>query len=323
MILKNSLFFIRSFLYRYDYSSETNVRLPKCVATADGADEDLVSSLSFKTLPKTEDPHQCSETEQEMLEDKMGTCDTHVSNAETNCNLLENGKRKDMDFNESFCFKEKTTLNDGCTEHAIHMSQLSIAETRHELLNTHEMKDDRLSDNEAKMIACQSQTERGENLTIQRAHTIPKLKDTKDSKRKNKCHRRALSLDDNYEQFESQHCPKTTKSKAVPHNTDIGNKQSSDLVIVVDNSNIFIGAQECATAVNPHEKKRNIRVKIQQLVKVFQKGRIVCRAFVQGSSPPITEQVWEVYRYVIDLVRVTDTYTVTHNIITFNSIVCK
>lgn len=322
MILKNLLFFIRSFLYRYDYSSETNIRLPKCVATADGVDEDFVSSFSFKTLPKTEDPHQCSETEQEML-DTMGTCDTHESNVETNCNLLENGKRKDMDFNESFCFKEKKTLNDSCTEHAVHMSQLSIVETRHEFLNTHEMKDEQLSDNEAKMIACQSETERGENLTIQRAHTSPKLKDTKDSKRKNKGHRRALSLDDNYEQLESQHSPKTTQRNAVPHNTDISNKQSSDLVIVVDNSNIFIGAQECATVVNSHEKKRNIRVKIQQLVKVFQKGRVVCRAFVQGSSPPITEQVWEVYRYEIDLLRVTDTYTVNHNIITFNSIVCK
>ena len=73
-------------------------------------------------------------------------------------------------------------------------------------------------------------------------------------------------------------------------------EEMQDIVVAVDNSNIFIGAQECASLLNPKERKRHIRVKIQQLVKVFERGRTLSRAFVQGSSPPSTEQVWEVYR---------------------------
>lgn len=277
-----------------------------------------MASFSFKTLPKTEDARQCSKREQgyvndceiensfkdEVVTDEIEmysacrflastepTCDTHVCNVKPNSDRLEIGKSKDTgDSNESFCFKETP-----------------IGKTSSELLNTHKMNDSHLKDSEAKLkgianLSCQSKNERSENLTIQRAHTSPKLKYTKDSKRKNKGHRRTLSFDDNIEnQTETlkSHSPKTTKRNAIPYNTEISNKHSSDLVVVVDNSNIFIGAQECATIVNLHERKRNIRVKIQQLVKVFQKGRVVSRAFVQGSSPPTTEQVWEVYRYVI------------------------
>ena len=285
-----------------------------------------MSSFSFKT--KTEDARQCSKREEgcvndcarknessfkdEMLTDEINmyseckilestepTSDTHVSNVETNCIPFENCKSKDIvDFDESFYFKEKGTLNDSSTKHATD-TNLSIGKTIYDFLNIHKMNDSHLKDHEAK-----GKTERIENLTIQRAHTSPKLKYTKDSKRKHKGHSRTLSFDDNiqyqHETFKLP-SPKTTKRSTIPQNTEISNKHSSDLVIVVDNSNIFIGAQECSTIVNPHERKRNIRVKIQQLVKVFQKGRVVCRAFVQGSSPPTTEQVWEVYRCVIHL----------------------
>ena len=82
------------------------------------------------------------------------------------------------------------------------------------------------------------------------------------------------------------------------HNLTLATEEMQEIVVAVDNSNIFIGAQECASLLNPKERKRHIRVKIQQLVKVLERGRTLSRAFVQGSSPPSTEQVWEVYRYV-------------------------
>lgn len=67
-------------------------------------------------------------------------------------------------------------------------------------------------------------------------------------------------------------------------------------VIVVDNSNIYIGAQECASAYNVGERKRHVRVKLQNLVKILEKNRSKERTFVCGSSPPATEHVWDVYR---------------------------
>ncbi|XP_031559540.1 uncharacterized protein LOC116295765 [Actinia tenebrosa] len=75
-------------------------------------------------------------------------------------------------------------------------------------------------------------------------------------------------------------------------------------VIVVDNSNIYIGAQECASAYNAGERKRHVRVKLQNLVKILEKNRSKERTFVCGSSPPATEHVWDIYRhlgYVVDL----------------------
>lgn len=72
--------------------------------------------------------------------------------------------------------------------------------------------------------------------------------------------------------------------------------QSNGVVIVVDNSNIYIGAQECASANNAADKKRHVRVKLQNLVKILEKNRPKERTFVCGSSPPATEHVWDVYR---------------------------
>ncbi|XP_032233641.1 uncharacterized protein LOC5508924 isoform X2 [Nematostella vectensis] len=76
------------------------------------------------------------------------------------------------------------------------------------------------------------------------------------------------------------------------------------IVCVIDNSNIYIGAQECASTVNVGDKKRHVRVKLQNLVRILERGRPKDRCFVCGSSPPATEHVWEVYRhlgYIVDL----------------------
>lgn len=73
-------------------------------------------------------------------------------------------------------------------------------------------------------------------------------------------------------------------------------------VIVVDNSNIYIGAQECASAYNAGERKRHVRVKLQNLVKILEKNRSKERTFVCGSSPPATEHVWDVYRLEIKMI---------------------
>ena len=69
------------------------------------------------------------------------------------------------------------------------------------------------------------------------------------------------------------------------------------LVVAIDNSNIYIGAQECASMMNPSDRKRHVRVKLQNLVKILEKERAKVRGFACGSSPPATEHIWEVYRY--------------------------
>lgn len=80
---------------------------------------------------------------------------------------------------------------------------------------------------------------------------------------------------------------------------------SEDIIIVaIDNSNIFIGAQECASMINVGDRKRHVRVKLQNLVKILEKERPKTRGFASGSSPPATEHVWDVYRrlgYIVDL----------------------
>lgn len=77
--------------------------------------------------------------------------------------------------------------------------------------------------------------------------------------------------------------------------TELSTKPDS-ILVVVDNSNIYIGAQECASSVNVSDRKRNVRVKLQHLVKILERGRNKDRAFACGSSPPASEPVWEVYR---------------------------
>ena len=70
------------------------------------------------------------------------------------------------------------------------------------------------------------------------------------------------------------------------------------MVVAIDNSNIYIGAQECASMVNTGDRKRHVRVKLQNLVRILEKERTKTRGFAGGSSPPATEHVWEVYRWV-------------------------
>ena len=332
--------FLRSFLYRYDYRSETNLQLPKYVEATDTIDEDVMYSICLKTLPKTEGSRECSQSEH--LEGREEGCREYLPKVETKCDLV---KKSEVEAGEIVCDESslKETMKCGqceSTELARHNADMSDVGTNYEaprnhkddvshdsscskgkrkcsksaeqasdtvqtncqLLSTHEasrrhlkMRTDekQLKDNESKGIPKQSskrRTGKSENLTIQRAYTSPKLKIT--TKQKNESHRRALSFDSNIQNKIPNEIFKSQSQKT----TWVRGEYSSDLVIVVDNSNIFIGAQECATLLNPNERKRNIRVKIQQLVKVFQGGRVVSRAFVQGSSPPTTEQVWEVYR---------------------------
>ena len=68
------------------------------------------------------------------------------------------------------------------------------------------------------------------------------------------------------------------------------------MVVAIDNSNIYIGAQECASMVNAGDRKRHVRVKLQNLVRILEKERMKIRGFACGSSPPATDYVWEVYR---------------------------
>ena len=68
------------------------------------------------------------------------------------------------------------------------------------------------------------------------------------------------------------------------------------IVVGIDNSNIYIGAQECASMVNPGDRKRHVRLKLQNLVRILERERSKMRGFACGSSPPATEHVWEVYR---------------------------
>ena len=68
------------------------------------------------------------------------------------------------------------------------------------------------------------------------------------------------------------------------------------IVVGIDNSNIYIGAQECASMVNPGDRKRHVRLKLQNLVRILERERTKMRGFACGSSPPATEYVWEVYR---------------------------
>lgn len=89
----------------------------------------------------------------------------------------------------------------------------------------------------------------------------------------------------------------------------VGSSQSSlfssdSIIVAIDNSNIYIGAQECASLVNAGDRKRHVRVKLQNLVKILEKERLKVRGFACGSSPPATEHVWDVYRrlgYIVDL----------------------
>ena len=71
---------------------------------------------------------------------------------------------------------------------------------------------------------------------------------------------------------------------------------NNDALIVIDNSNVFIGAREAACSLNPKLRPRHIKVRLQALTEVLENGRNVTRRIVCGSSPPANENVWDVYR---------------------------
>ena len=73
---------------------------------------------------------------------------------------------------------------------------------------------------------------------------------------------------------------------------------NNDALIVIDNSNVFIGAREAACSLNPKLRPRHVKVRLQALTEVLENGRNVTKKFVCGSSPPANESVWDVYRYV-------------------------
>jgi hypothetical protein len=273
-------------------------------------------SLCLKTLPKMERKTECVENgdveskEQAKVEREKtrksgeNVCKTLQSTElafSADVSTAENGESEDNAANHIPCVRQnKKCDEDGHAEKEkkdlVFKSDLPTVQAKcndeRPQVKTRKTCPKDEERKEIPMLFCRSKAEDRENLTIQRSHTSPKLKMTKNSKQKNKSHRRALSFDSKVQNkneiYESKRMSK--------HNAIQNNPYFNDLVIVVDNSNIFIGAQECSTLLNPNERKRNIRVKIQQLVKVFQRGRNVSRAFVQGSSPPTTEQVWEVYR---------------------------
>ena len=74
---------------------------------------------------------------------------------------------------------------------------------------------------------------------------------------------------------------------------------NSDTLVVIDNSNVFIGAREAACMLNPKLRPRHIKVRLQALTEVLEHGRNVTKRFVCGSSPPANENVWDVYRQVV------------------------
>lgn len=86
------------------------------------------------------------------------------------------------------------------------------------------------------------------------------------------------------------------EERVTDHKSDSSMLSHHGIVVAIDNSNIYIGAQECASMVNPGDRKRHVRVKLQNLVKILERERTKTRGFACGSSPPATEHVWEVYR---------------------------
>ena len=94
-------------------------------------------------------------------------------------------------------------------------------------------------------------------------------------------------------EIQSQFADQEVLTDLKSHTSPISHER---LVVAIDNSNIYIGAQECASMVNAGDRKRHVRVKLQNLVRILEKERTKTRGFAGGSSPPATDHVWEVYR---------------------------
>ncbi len=81
-----------------------------------------------------------------------------------------------------------------------------------------------------------------------------------------------------------------------PHKEPL--QASRDAIVVIDNSNVFIGAREAACALNSKLRPKHIKVRLQVLAQVLEKERKVTKRFAGGSSPPANEHVWDIYRYL-------------------------
>ena len=73
-------------------------------------------------------------------------------------------------------------------------------------------------------------------------------------------------------------------------------KNFSNIVVVIDNSNIFIGARESACNANPRLRPRQVKLRLHQLAQVIENNRKRTRGITGVSSPPANEHVWDVYR---------------------------
>lgn len=298
----------RSFLYKYDYRAETNICLPKCNASEIPFDEEPA-----KFPQKKEDMNlNTSNVSSNRMRNKSirfvnneatlyQHCNEFGSNAQSETCAKEESKifvdevetfHEIKSLSKNLCHYEKNKLN--CEEDCRNV-KTSIS------YRGHVKRRNNLSLTDKANVQENSSQYNSVNFNLNRSYTSPKLRANKDIvlKQDNRCHKRTHSDDNRI--FNLRRVNAMTRAAVDPNNTSMTAVcermvPSSDVVIVVDNSNVFIGAQECATILNPYERKRNVRIKIQQLVKVFQKGRTVSRAFVQGSSPPKTDQVWEVYR---------------------------
>ena len=175
----------RSFLYRYDYGSETNLQLPKCSASADSLDEDLVSSLC---LAKTEDSRKRGEKK---------AWSTEVADGDHSCISKDNHKDR----------APSEDISSG--EYSQHLENMSAIKTKCEVLTDGKIKPQSGSccytesgpkiyeDRKAK-FSCGGKTEH-DHFKLQRAHTSPTLNISNDlkSKHENKPRRRARSVDNN------------------------------------------------------------------------------------------------------------------------------
>jgi len=68
----------------------------------------------------------------------------------------------------------------------------------------------------------------------------------------------------------------------------VGALADSKIFVFVDNSNIFIGAQQ--TAEGPDH---TIRMNVENLVEVVEQGRATGARIVVGSTPPATNAIWQ------------------------------
>lgn len=75
--------------------------------------------------------------------------------------------------------------------------------------------------------------------------------------------------------------------------------KTPNIVVVIDNSNIFIGAREAACHEKSGIRPRHVKLKLSQLLHVAEEGRKVTRGYAGASSPATTSTaVWDIYRYV-------------------------